>query len=105
MVVFKAFKVLGFFILEALRSLLSMEGLCVGGRGLCQRHADSRVRASQIRLHWAAISGCLGLQHEKKKGIQFKGQKPFKILQKTWSILFVLWSGTWIQQDHRGRWH
>lgn len=72
MVVFTAFKALGFFVLEALHSLLSVEGLCVGGEWAvaetCRQQGECEPDMPPLNSYfWLLTTRTPGLQCEKKK--------------------------------------
>lgn len=72
MLVFKAFKALGFFVPEALHSLLSMEGLCVGGEWVvaetCRHRGECEPDKPALNSYfWLVETRTPGLQHEKKE--------------------------------------
>lgn len=89
MVVFKAFKALGFFVLEVLDLLLSVMGLCVGEKGFvpetCRQQGKCEPDMSAMNSYfWLLGTRTPGLQHKKKKKlIKLKGQKPSRICQMT----------------------
>lgn len=63
MVVFKAFTALGFFALDSLHLLLSMEGLCVGEEGVA---SETCRQQGECELDMPALNSYFwtpGLQH------------------------------------------
>lgn len=76
----------------------------MGGEGVvaktCRQQGEFEPDTPALNSYfWLLGARTPGLQHEKKttknhKGIELKAWKTFKILQKTWSVLFVLFSDT-----------